>query len=523
MASATTVAGRKVAHNTLSMVAARVVMAVTGLATLPLVYERLGSRGFGIWVLLSSVFAILALADLGLGSAMVREVAATHAGEPRKRLSAVLGLGLGWAVCVGVLATAAIPACWPWLSRLFHLAEMADEARRAALWLALGLFFGGVELPWRAVLEGTQRYGTVAWISAATALLGAALTVLMVRFGGGLAALAAVTTVASGIRTLLVVAAARRHHSAYRPRISHLRRTDLQVVRGYGLRVQATSAAGAVNTELDRLVLGTCFGPATAGNFDLGTRLLNLLRLPPGFVLIALFPVAVTGAARGGAAWLDTFYLRTTRYVTAFVAPGAAVIVVCADPLVRLWLGHQVEWAAANLALLAPAYALNLAAGAATIVTRAEGRPGRETRYVLLSVVLNLALTAPMLILLGPLGVPAATALAVVISTLYFFWYFHQRTNRPIRPVLRSNWWPVVASTVAGSVGAAAAPYLPDGPDRAGAALAVTCRVGCTLLVVGVLLAAARLVRPPGRRRPRLPSSRAGTRMATVVGRGGDR
>jgi O-antigen/teichoic acid export membrane protein len=521
VASAQVTSGRRVAHNTVSMLAARVIMAVTGLVTLPLVYERLGSREFGVWVLLTGLVAILAIADLGLGSAMVREVAQAHTGATRTRLRAVLGLGLGWAVCLGLLALAGVTASWPWLSRLFHLAEVAGEARRAILWLMLGLLFGGVELPWRAVLEGTQRYGAVAWVTAGAALLGGVLTVLVVRFGGGLAALAAATTATSAVRTALVIAAARRCELSYSPRIRDIRGADLCVVSGYGIRVQATSAAAAVNTELDRLVLGGFFGPATAGSFDLGSRLLNLLRLPPGLVLIALFPVAVAGAARGGADWLNGFYLKATRYVTAFVAPCAAALVVCADPLVRLWLGHQVQWAAVNIAVLAPAYALNLAAGAATIVTRAEGRPGRETRYVLLSVILNLALTIPLLRLFGPLGVPIATALAVVLSTGYFFWSFHRSTRRQISPVIHAVWRPVTAAVIAGIVGGFVAPHLPDGTGRGDAALAVLCRTGFTLLVAALLLIAAWSIASIGRRRPSLRGAPDLPEMA--LNRGGSR
>ncbi|MFY1635535.1 lipopolysaccharide biosynthesis protein [Solwaraspora sp. WMMB335] len=494
MASATTTGGRA-ARNTAGMLSARLVVTATGLVTLPLVYDHLGGRKFGVWVLLTAILAVLAIADLGLGSAMVREVArADDSGPSLRRVRAVLGLGVGWAMLITALAAVVLVVTWPWISRLFHLGEIAGEARRATLWLLLGLLFGGVELPWRAVLEGTQRHGTAAWLGAGAALAGGLLTVLVLRAGGGLAGLAAVTAVTGVLRTGLTAAVARRLSPAYRPRLRDVRRRDLRVVTGYGLRVQATSASGAVNTELDRFVLSGVFGPATAGHFDLGARLLNLLRLPPGFALVALFPVAVAGAARSGTAWLDRFYLRTTRRLATFLGPCTAAVVVSADPLVRLWIGQPVPWAATNLAVLAPAYAVNLALGAATIVTRAEGRPGRETRYILLSVLLNVALTGPLLWLFGPLGVPVATAVAIVTASGYFLWYFHRCTRRPVAPVLRTIVRAGASSLVAAVVGGVTAPHLPDGDGRAGAALATCCQAGVTLLVAVALLIAVRLV-----------------------------
>ncbi|MCZ7418617.1 oligosaccharide flippase family protein [Verrucosispora sp. WMMA2121] len=490
MASPTgTAGGRRLARNTLSMLAARVVMALAGLVTLPIVYQHLGSKAFGIWVLLTGLLAIAALFDLGLGSALVREVASVNAhSEPSAVIRRLLGLGLAWGLILGGLTFFALAASWPWIAHLLRLGELTRDAWHAALWLLLGLVANGVELPWRAVLEGVQRYGTLALVSTAMAVLGAALTIAVVRLGGGLVALAAATGATSAIRTVLLAAAAEHRHRDLTPRWGRLAGHDVRRIGEYGLRVQVSSGAAAVNVELDRLVLGGFFGPAVAGNADLGVRLLNLLRLPPGFALLVLFPAAVRRTVTGGRAWLDTFYLDATRHLATFLAPVAAALMVSADPLVRLWLGEPVPWAAPTIAVLAPAYALNLIMGAATIVARVEGRPGLETRYVLLSVVLNVSLTVPLLIFAGPVGVPAATALAVVLATAYFMAHFHQATARPVRPMLRTLWVPTAAATVAGVITAALVGYLPDGPGRSSAALAVATRAGLALTLAAGLL-----------------------------------
>ncbi|MEU5552945.1 MULTISPECIES: lipopolysaccharide biosynthesis protein [unclassified Micromonospora] len=489
MASAAGTVGARLTRNTLSMLGARIVMALAGLVSLPVVYQHLGPEAFGVWVLLTGLLAVVALFDLGLGSALVREVAAaeTEAG-PSDVLRRLLGLGLTWGLVLGGLTFAALAAGWPWIAHLLRLGELTRDAWHATLWLLLGVVAGGVELPWRAVLEGVQRYGALALVNAVTAVLGAVLTIAVVRLGGGLVALAAAAASTGAIRTILLAAAAYHRHRDLTPRWGRLAGPDLRRVGGYGLRVQVSSGAAAVNVELDRLVLGGFFGPAVAGDADLGTRLLNLLRLPPGFALLVLFPAAVRRAVTGGRAWLDTFYLTTVRYLAVFLAPAGAALMVSADPLVRLWLGHPVSWAGATIAILAPAYALNLIMGAATIVARVEGRPGLETRYVLLSVVLNVALTVPLLMLAGPLGVPTATALAVVLATGYFLAHFHRATGRPIRPVLRTLWPPIAAATVAGLATAALLGHLPDGPGRVGAALAVATRAGLTLTFAAALL-----------------------------------
>ncbi|MFI6132820.1 lipopolysaccharide biosynthesis protein [Micromonospora sp. NPDC051141] len=490
MASPAATIGGRVTRNTASMLASRVVMALAGLISVPVVYQHLGPREFGAWIVLASLLSMAALLDLGLGSALVREVARAQSPADRDLVRRLLGLGLGWAVLLGLLTLGVLGACWPWLTGLLRLGELAGEAWHATLWMIVGLVASAVELPWRAVLEGGQRYGSLATIGAGTAVLGAALTILVVRLDGGITPLAASAAATGAIRTTLLAAAARRRRPELGPRWGRVGLDDVRRISGYGLRVQVSSGAAVVNVELDRLVLGGVFGTAVAGGFDLGARLLNLLRLPPGFALIVLFPAAVARTVAQGTGWLERFHLSATRYFALALAPATAALMVSAEPLVRLWMGHPIPWAAASIMTLAPAYAINLIAGATTVVARAEGRPGLETRYVLLSVILNLALTVPMLWLCGPLGVTLSTALAVTLSTGYFLFHFHAATGRPLAALVRVVWPPIAAATAAGLIAAMASRFLPDGPNRLDAALAVTTRTGLTMLITAALLVA---------------------------------
>ncbi|MEU1752820.1 oligosaccharide flippase family protein [Micromonospora matsumotoense] len=520
MAESTGPVGARLTRNTLTMLAARVVVASTGVVTLPIVYARLGAVEFGVWVLLSSLLAMAAVLDLGLGSTLVREVAGAGPERDPVAVRRLLGLGLGWGVVLGLMLLAVLATGWPWISQLLRLGDLSREAWHAALWLLLGVIAGGVETPWRAVLEGVQRYGVLAAVTSITALLGAVLTIVVLCLGGGLAALAACTAGTGILRTALLAVAAERGHRHLAPRLGRLTDQDVRRVTGYGLRVQVTSATSAVNVELDKLILGAAFGPAVAGSADLGVRLLNLLRLPPVFALQVIFPEAIRRTAIGGREWLDRFYLAALRYLAVLLAPAAAALVVGAEPLVRLWLGHTVPWAAATIAILAPAYALNLIAGAATVTARVEGRPGLETRYVLLSVAINLALTVPLLVLVGPLGVPLATSCGVVLATGYFLAHFHRATSRPVGVLLRTLAPPAAAATLAGLVTAASTDLLPDGPGRLGAAAAGSARTTLVFALSTGLLLLCGYLRTDERSRLRALVTK--TRLTAVSSVGGD-
>ncbi|WP_149827488.1 lipopolysaccharide biosynthesis protein [Streptomyces tailanensis] len=489
VSTADAVTGR-LARNGISVCAAGAATALASVASVPVLYECLGPRRFGVWVALNGAMAVAALMDMGLGSAQVREVARALSEGCHRRARMVLGMGLVWTAGLGVLLMTVTLVYWPWLADWFDLGELSAQARGALLLLLVGLVLDGLGTPWRAVLEGAQRYAVVAQVTGGTVACGAAAAMIVAARGGGLMTLAACSAATSGIRALVLTAAARRHAPALKPTLRGMRRTDISAVAGYGSRIQVSNAAAVINNESDRLVLAAFSSPVAVAGFDVGSRLVNVLRLPPWSVLTTLFPAAVTAACGETRERLDRLYIVMTRYLSAYVAMATAMLVVSAEPLVRLWLGEDVPLASATIVILGLGCAVNITSGAAAVVTRSEGRPGRETRYALLAAVLNLALTVPLLRWLGPVGVPLSTAVAASAATVYFFVHFHRDSRRPFMPLVRAVGVPALAAAVAVALTWAAVPVLPEGPGRPGAALAVASRSGTALVItVGALAA----------------------------------
>jgi O-antigen/teichoic acid export membrane protein len=366
--------------------------------------------------------------------------------------------------------------------------------RLAIALILLSSWLSAMALPWRAVLEGTQRYFALAGIECGAAILTAAISIRVAVAGGGPTGLAAGAASVAVIRTVIVVWVAHCEVPTLTPSLRLLRRSDVTGTLRYGLRVQATRLAAAVNLEADRIVLGAFFGPASAAAYEPGSRVANLFRLPVSLVTAAAFPAVAQVAANGPRDRLDKVYLHMTRYLATFSAVGGAALVVCADPVIRLWIGEPVPLAAATLALLSAGSVVNLAVHAASVMTCAEGEPGRETRYAFVAAGLHLLLTVPLLKLVGPCGVPLSTAVAAAVASIYFVVHLHRRSGRSGWLAVRIFVPPCVAALVAICLTFALTDSLPDGPGRAGAALAVGCRGGLAAFVVLAVLAVARYV-----------------------------
>jgi O-antigen/teichoic acid export membrane protein len=497
---------RLLGGNTAAVAVSRLVSAAVTLAATPFLYASLGSREYGLWVLLLGGFAVAGLGDLGLGSAQLREVARAHAAGRPEKAGPALALGLTLLPALGLALGGALFLSWPGLSGLVALGDLAEETRRAALLLAAAFVVDGVGVAWRAVLEGTDKIATAAAVTAAGSVLASVLGVAFVAAGQGMAGLAAAWLLAAVARTAALALLARTLRPVFRPSLRGLRDGEARRLLLYGLRVQASSGAAVVNNETDRLLVGGVFSVPAAAAFDIGARLANALRFLPWCALYTLFPAVAAIDAGGDRARLDAVYLRATRVLAVFACLGGAVLVAGADPLVRLLIGEPLPLAATSLALLAGGYAVNLISGAAAAVTRAEGHPGRETRAMVLTAALNVVVSAPLLVALGPEGVPAGTALATVVGTGYFLWRFHRDSGRPLRPLAAAVWRPLVAGVAATAAVVAVAGHLPDGDGRLDAAAAVAARGAlCLALGAGLLVALHALdVRRPVRALRRL-------------------
>lgn len=486
--------GSRIAGNALALLAARLTTGAATLVVSPFLFATLGARQFGVWALLVGTLGIAGLADLGFGSAQVREVARAAATGNLRRARGALALGLLFYAALGLVVLAGVVLGWPLFARLFHLGVLAPDARKAALLLAVSFLVDGLASPWRAALEGTQRMLPIAVVVAATTVLGSALGAALAATDLRLVGLGWAAVAASTARAALLVGAARRYVPEANPSLRALSRGQVRPLLSYGLRVQASNGAAALNNDTDRLVLGGVFSAAVVAPFDLGVKLANFLRIVPWYALAALFPAAATLDAREERGLLDRLYLRATRYLALFACLCALVFALCADPLVRLWLGRPLPFAATTIALLAVAYGVNVLSGAAAAVTRAEGTPGRETRYAFVTAGLNAALTFPLLLALGAVGVPLATTIAYALGTAFFFWHFHRASSRPFLPLVRAIWKPIAAAALAAALTWAAKDLLPDPAGRSGAAVAVACRAGLATFLAAAALSALRFL-----------------------------
>lgn len=409
------------------------VVAVVGasLVAVPLIVDRLGLAGYGLWVLAQSIVIYITTAELGFGPAISRftGVHAADADAVRRLLVltmsvyAVVGLlltALLWVVArplvdlfdvparfdhdalrtvrlMGVVATAALVA-----SGLGHLLNGRERFLAATVTNAVGSLVFLVTLV--ALLDRGRRIEDAAWATLAQWVVVAALRLVVLR------------DVLRAGRGLL---------------------PDRRLIRelaAFAARLQAATLATLLSTQTDRVIVGVVAPATTLGQVGLATQVGDAGRLVGYSVFTPLATrMAVTYGEGGEPAVRRTLAGLRAGWMTATF--GAVVVAVGAvRPTIESWVGPGHDQAALFAGLLITGYGTGLLPSPDFAYLRALGRPSTEGLFGVVTVAGNLAATVLFGILFGAIGVVASTTGAYLASTAWVLLRLRREIPADARP-----------------------------------------------------------------------------------------
>ncbi len=294
-------------------------------------YRLLGPDAYGAWSLLAAVLTSTAVLDLGLAGAVEREVAASMAVGAPTRAAAAVTSALGIVAVVSLVAELLVLA-WPVAPAGAFGAAVWEGVRVLPVAFGIGL----AALVAGAGLTGVERFaahhvwrtGGLAVGTALTLALAASgvqrLDGLVLAYASG-TALAGVGSVVALHRTWPSWRAWRGFDAAPFADILHL-----------GLALQAASVGPLLADFALRWMLGTRFGAAAAGVYDLAGRAAIVPRSLGGALLSAVVPVSVRlyQTSRDEFAALHD---RVSAAAAAVMLP-ATLAAMLVTPLVAAWL-----------------------------------------------------------------------------------------------------------------------------------------------------------------------------------------
>ena len=439
--------GRNVAANLLNGIVG------SGIALLyvPVILDGVGLAGFGVWTLAQTALIYVATAETGIGPSIMRFAAVAFGASDRPQLVRLLWSTLVIYCALGLLIlAAALVLAAPIVDAFDVPAGLYDGAVSTLKLMGPAMVLALVAAGLGNLQQGLERFVAFAVTNAVAALVFLATVIVLFDDTAELTDLAWAAIAQQGALAALRLWTLRDVVVAHRPGV--VSRGDARQIVGFSLRLQVSVLSTLVNNQTDKVVIGLVSSTRTLGEAGIAAQVADASRLIAG---AALGPIVSRMAALHGSGdepGLAALFARFNR-LWMFTVLGVTVIGVGAIyPIITGWLGDGHEDAALFAGFLVAAYGANMLSGAGTSYLRAIGRPGLEARYGMVLVLCNLALTPPLGILLGPVGVVGATLLTYVAGTGWFLWRLHA-----LVPAIPQRAGAVAARAVAGAAVAGAA------------------------------------------------------------------
>ena len=386
---------RRLIGNTVATGVAQFASLALAFVLAPLLIREFGVREYGLYVLVLSIGTFATLLDFGMGAALEKllaeHLASRRTHEAGQLFSTVLLAYTG----IGVLAML-LYAVLAWRAgHLFHIAPSEVRLLRDLLLVsgAIALATWPLSTGLR-VLGGLQRYADAARVAlgvTVTSALAAAYVLATHRSPVTLAALMGGVTVLGGIANL-VVALARLRSTGVKPAAPA--RTAFAKVLDFSWAVFVLQlAVQLIYHHTDRLLLGLFLGVVSVTLYEGPARLVALVVQLVGLSNSALMPFASQLDATGRSGTLSALLLRGSRYVTAFIAPIATMIVVLARPLLTTWLGPEFAVAVVPTMLLVGVQIVLASATVGHTLVVGTGKLKGRLPYIIFQTLANVALS----------------------------------------------------------------------------------------------------------------------------------
>jgi O-antigen/teichoic acid export membrane protein len=372
----------------------RYLVLAINLAATAVTARLLTPEQYGISALGMAVFAIPeALRELGSVAYLVQQTDLTL-----DKIRSMFTVSL---IVTAVMSVALALVSDP-VAALYGLPGLGTFLHIAAIGYAMGPFTH----PIYALMSRELAFGRLAVIDVATTVVNAISSIVLVALGFGFLALAWASVLAAGCAMLLGFYF-KRDFAIFRPALREWR----GVLR-FGVYGSATALLYRTSESLFYMVFGKLLSPRDVGVF---LRAVTLATFPERVILAGIGAVALpafSDHARRGED-MKAAYLRGLSLISAVQWPALLLLMILADPIVRVILGPQWNASVPLVRILAAAFLMNFPTSLNYPIQVAVGAIRATVGLAFLQVALSLT----TLIVAAEQGGALAVALAVVFTT----------------------------------------------------------------------------------------------------------
>ena len=384
-----------------------------------LVVHGLGKSTYGVWSLLMTVTGYLGLAEIGVRVSTGRYIN-YYIGRGRPdRVGEVVSTSL---VFYTLLGAALVMGAWA-LGAAFGTifpkvpAELAAQAPWVLMLAAGNIWMGFLSSVFGQLLQARNRFDLRSAVMLVTLAVRAGGTVLVLRAGGGLVALAAVLTISSTVSFVLLAAAARWKGAPAKLAWRNVSRRRFGEVFRYGSWAFVHNLGLRIIAYTDLVLIALLLGMEEIALYSIALMLADHGGHFVAHVYRVIVPDVLKTGGRNDLATLRRYIVGSARVALLVAIPLFAGLMVLGGDFIRLWIGPGFEASRWVLVILVVVQLSGMLRWGPALGLKATGHVKTTALIALAEAGLNLLCSGTFVLVFGwgIYGVAAGTAVPTVL------------------------------------------------------------------------------------------------------------
>jgi O-antigen/teichoic acid export membrane protein len=324
----------------------------------PIVVSALQKEMYGVWSFLNGLLAYSDLLYLGLGAALIKNVAAYRAKSDQGGLNRLASVVVTIYVALGLISVGSFAVLSMWVPQFFAQplsVQARSSAETACLLLGVQLLFNFVGSGFAGILYGLDRVDLINVVRIIS-LVGRSVAIIALIDGAhSLVTLAWITAATAAFEAVGVACLAFwvDRTLVLRPVVPRL--GELRFLYTFGLQSVVVIFATTLISYTDTTVIGVTLGAASVAVYSLPLQLIEYVRIAARSTSGVLLPRLTVLSSRGDMSGLQSAYVTGNRCILFLTAFMTANMMVLGSPFLDIWIGtgfgDQVQWVIVCLAL----------------------------------------------------------------------------------------------------------------------------------------------------------------------------
>ena len=339
----------RIAVNAVTKWVAQALHGLVGLVLVPFLIAQLGKPGYGVASLAGVIVGLSLLADLGLRAALSRQLAEQVARKDDRRYNELASTAMALYLGIGSVLAVVCFVLAPKLATYFAGRkgyELSPDLLKQAIFLvrwyaSSNLLVTFITPVYGASITSNNRFDLANYTNIVVNLVRlAALLLVLGLTDWQLYGWAAAMFLADLALLVCYWVSAHRARPTLRIRPHLVSRSALRPLFGLGGYLFMFQLTDMIGVKSDPLVLSRLLGPAALAVYYPALGLASIVRPMVDTLSQQLYPLTTGFHVAGQQRSLQEVLIRGTRLTWLMGIGSSVVLIVFADPIMRLWLGR---------------------------------------------------------------------------------------------------------------------------------------------------------------------------------------